>query len=201
MLEMLKDRWNALIALATVLATGFAKFLIPPPTDTAQNAWFNYGIVLTAIAIGLWLVPMTLWNERRQVWRWWSLAGVFALVSVIAVTKYISLFDEWTVPYFGEERVIVGNHLTTDAERYRQKIIQQGLPADDLTLLRDYGGKSYAVWTRESVQTRAELLRDWYLGTLFVLASTVVTVAQASYCVSKQRTSTGSPGGAPNEQV
>jgi hypothetical protein len=184
MLDSMKQYWNRLVAFAAALMTLFAGFVIAPPGAGGKNLWFNYGRFLVALLAGLWLLPMHSWTSRQYAWRWWAAAAVLAVASGMAVVHYNQLLDRWTVVYFQDQRVVIGQNYTDDAQKWRADELQAGRPLDDLRLLKSYAGDAAAVW--EDVLERQEKLSLWYLAVVLLLASAVITVAQAGYCANSR---------------
>jgi len=184
LLDALKENWNRFVLFAAAIGTLFSTFLILPPSGGGENVWYQYGAFLVAVLTGLWFVPMIRWSARKFAARWWIAAAVCAVISTAAFLSYNNCLERWTVAYWRDRRAVIGEHLTEDARVYRASTRE---PIDDLQLLKLYGGAATAVWRADEIETRQHNLALLYLLTLLALASTVVTVAQAAYCVNRTR--------------
>lgn len=180
LLNRLKENWNQLSVFASALGTLFSTFLVGPPTGGAETAWYRFGTFLVALLTGLWLVPLSKWSAGRFVWRWWTAAGVCVVLSTAAFLWYSDRIDNWTVPYWRDRRVVIGEHLTPDALNYQKSSGE----TDPLRLLKSYAGDAAAVWDEKEIATRQRILLASYLAVLLLLASAVVTVSQAAYCAT-----------------
>jgi len=187
MTRLLKQHWNSLVVVAACLMAMFSRFVIIPPYGLNSGQWYHFGTFVVAIAIGLWLVPVSLWSKKKYVFRWWLLSGVCAIASILVFLHYTSIIDSWTVTYFKNDRVVVGSTLTPDAKAYKKQLAEKGEPVDDLSLLRDYAGRTDAVWQMDDIDRRSHSLAYWYLGVLMSLGSAVVTVTQAAYSQSNSK--------------
>lgn len=165
----------------------FSDFLVNVPLDGEANHWYKFGKFLVAVCIGLWLVPENTWNRKTHKWRWWTTACVFLVLSIAVVFKYADLVDKWSVAYYKDERLVIGKTLSPTGEGDRKKIVASGGVPYNLTLLQRALGDSKRVWVPEEVDQRQHVLTILYLVAVLVLASTVVTVAHAVYCSTKNR--------------
>lgn len=180
-LEALKQNWNRFVLFAASLCTLFSTFVVLPPAGGGEKLWYRYGSFLVALLTGLWFLPVKNWCSRSAAWYWWAGAGAFAILSATAFISYNDRLERWTVPYWRDRRAVVGEHLTDDARVYRSSS-QQYL--NDLQLLKSYAGNAEAVWRSDEIYARQQRLALLYLATLLALASAVVTVAQAAYCLN-----------------
>ena len=163
--------------------TQFSGFVATPP---AGQQWFNFGRFLVAVAVGLWVLPTERLKKRKDAAVWFGATALLAAAAIACVVHYSWLIERWTVPYFQNERAVIGATLTRDAAAYREGLQQAGQPSDDLTLLRKYGGDAGAVWEAEEIGRRSNRLTVWYLTALFILASVVVSLAQMIYCARRR---------------
>jgi hypothetical protein len=186
-MKTLRKYWSSLVAFATALMSLFSGFLVGVPSDGEANHWYKFGKFLVAVCIGLWLVPVNTWNRKTHKWHWWTTALGFLIFSIAAVLKYADLVDKWSLPYYKDERVVIGKTLSSTGEEDRKKIVARGGVPYNLTLLQRTLGDPKRVWVPEEVDQRQHLLTILYLVALLVLASTVVTVAHAAYCSTKSR--------------
>jgi hypothetical protein len=172
---------------ATSIVTLISPFLISPPNRLQGEAWFKLAVFVVALVTGLWLIPMKIWSRRAHLWRWWAAAGLMTALSVTIFLHYASLLDRWTILYFGDQRLVVGDekHLTEDADAYKRRLTTQG-PVNDSFLLRQYAGDPSKVWWESDIVKREHVIVAWYMGALLLLASAPITVAQAVYCASSK---------------
>ena len=85
---------------------------------------------------------------------------------------------------------MAGVTLSPESNRQRKDGERQGHVVPDRELLWTAGGQIGDVWPIDEERIdRAKLLTEMYLGELFLLASAVVTVVQASYCAGLKKTS------------
>jgi len=178
--------WASFVAFGTALCTLFSGFVISVPTSGGENPWFEYGKVLIAVCIGLWFVPERTWNRRKHRWNWWFVAFILALGSSVCVFTYIDLVERWTVPYWRDQRVVIGKTLRGDTRNYLSTLSDGGASLNSLELLKQHAGDSTRVWSTEEIELRQRELTLLYLLTLFMLSSAVVTTAQAAYCATRR---------------
>jgi hypothetical protein len=90
--------------------------------------------------------------------------------------------------------VVAGSQVSKEAADVRNTWLSQGRSVTNHDLLWHFGGNIDDVWpdTRERAH-RFYTLFGLYLATLFLLASAVVTVVQASYCATKRRGRAANP--------
>lgn len=186
MLDKLKNSWNKLVAGGSVIFAAFKGFLAVPSYGIDEQSWYHYGAFFTALITGLWLVPIVRWSKRRYSGHWWIAATLFVILSVLTFFRYSSLLDRCTIVYWKDRRVVIGQTLTPDAQVFTNQQQGAGLPTDDLTLLQFYGGNPFAVWSSKEIEWCKRDLTLWYLGSIVALASSVLLVAQATYCVTKK---------------
>jgi hypothetical protein len=179
--------WNSFIHLATLLCTLFSGFLVAPPSAGAENPWFKFGKFAVAVCIGLWFVPERVWRLHRHMWKWWIVAIVFAGGAFASVVYYTDLVDRWSVPYWRDHRVVVGQTLTQKAQKDLESSTKDRSSVTPVELLRESAGDPTQVWLAEDIEARQRILTLFFLLTMLLLASTVVTVSQAAYCASKTR--------------
>jgi hypothetical protein len=175
--------WNSFIHLATILCTMFSGFLVAPPSAGAENPWFKFGRFVIAVCIGLWFVPERVWRLHRHMWKWWIVAILFACSSFASVVYYTDLVDRWSVPYWRDQRIVIGQTLTPKARAW----VQTSPSATALVLLQAAAGDPTQVYLSEEIETRQRTLTFFFLLTILLLACTVVTVSQAAYCATRQR--------------
>jgi hypothetical protein len=188
MLDLLKQHWNRLAGFAVSIVTLLSGFVAPPPGSGSGDLWFTYGKFLVALLSGIWLVPMQFWSGRQRAWYWWGAAVAISVASTGVFVHYNRLLDRWTVPYWRDRRAVVGSILSPDAQLFRAQQVQQGHPMDELRLLQSYGGNAASVWNPEEISYRQQRLTCWYLAAILLLASAVISVAQASYCLNMKVT-------------
>lgn len=186
-MKLIGKYWNSFIHLATVLCTLFSGFLIAPPSAGSENPWFKFGKFAVAVCVGLWFVPERVWQSRRHMWRWWAVAVVFAAGAFGSVIYYTDLVDRWSVPYWRDQRVVIGETLIPKARKDLESLQKDRPSATPLDLLRQSVGDPTQVWLAEEIKERQRILTLFFLLTMLLLGSTVVTVSQAAYCASKSR--------------
>ncbi|HZL57409.1 MAG TPA: hypothetical protein VFC21_10020 [Bryobacteraceae bacterium] len=179
--------WNSFIHLATVLCTLFSGFLVAPPSGGSENPWFKFGKFAVAVCIGLWFVPERVWRQRKHTWRWWMVAVVFAVGSFGCFLYYTDLVDRWSVLYWRDRRVVIGETLTPMAQSDLAALQKDRASATALDLLRESAGDPTQVWEAGEIEYRQRVLTLNFLLTMLLLASSVVTVSQAAYCASRTR--------------
>jgi hypothetical protein len=184
-MNALQRHWSSFVSFATALCALFSGFLIPVPSAGEENLWFKYGRFLVAVCIGLWFVPEQTWSHREHKWHWWCVALTFVLGSSTCVFHYTQQVDRWTIPYWRDRRVVIGQTLNKDMKDYLQA--HPGAHASPLDLLNSVVGNPYRVWDAGEIESRQRKLELLYLLTMFLLSSTVVTVAQAACCSTRKK--------------
>lgn len=186
-MNFLSKYWNSFVQFAAALCTLFSGFLVVPPSAGSENPWFKFGKFLVAVCIALWFVPERTWGRRKHRWKWWFVALLLAVGSFGGVLYYSDLLDRWTRPYWRDQRVVIGQTLTEDAQKDLERLRKERPSTTSLDLLRQSAGDPTQVWLREEIERRQRLLTLFYLLTMLLLASTVVAVSQATYCVTRNR--------------
>lgn len=186
MLGIIRARWNQLIVFSTAVMALLSRFVFAPPYALRQQVWYKFGGFFVALAVGLWLVPVKLWASRKQLRGWWIAAVCLAILSCSSFLLYTSLIERWSLPYFRDERVVIGSTRTPEAERDAAILSKDGSEVDDLRLLRYVDGDPYQVWRGKEITRRSYILTGLYLCTILLLASAIITVTQAIYCASNE---------------
>jgi hypothetical protein len=183
---MLK-RWNTLLSLATALCAIFSGFIIAVPAGGGDNLWFRYGRFLVAVCIGLWFVPVHAWDLRRHRWGWWFIGALLAFCSLCGVVEYAQLVDRYTIQYWHNERIIAGETILPDAQRYLEKLRIQRPSASVRDVLEASAGDPARVWEPSEIETRVKTITLMYLLNLLLLSGTVVAITQAAYCATRRK--------------
>ena len=186
-MNAVRKHWSSFVAFAAALMSLFSGFLVAVPSSGGENHWYEYGKFLVAVCIGLWLVPEHTWNRRKHKWAWWTSALLLIILSSGFVMGYTKLVNSWSVLYFRDQRVVIGKTLTSDREKARQLVLAAGRLPSDLELLQQVLGDAKRIWSRDEIDSRQFKLTLVYLTALFLLASTVVTVAHAAYCSTRKQ--------------
>jgi len=183
----IRKYWSSFVAFSASLMSLFSGILVSVPSaGNDNNPWYDYGKFLVAVCIGLWFVPEHTWNRRTHKWAWWTCALVLVIFSSGFVLGYTRLVSSWSLNYYGQ-RVLVGETLTPTGKRDLKLLRDDGRNPNDFDLLERALGDAKAVWRPEEIESRQHELTLLYLAALFLLASTVVTVAQAAYCSTRTR--------------
>jgi hypothetical protein len=186
-MNFLGKYWNSFVQFAAALCTLFSSFLVAPPSGGGENPWFKFGKFLVAVCIGLWFVPERTWGLRKHRWKWWLVAFLLAIASFGSVLYYTDLLDRWSFPYWRDQRVVIGQTLTDDAQRDLERLRKDRPSTTPIDLLRQSVGDPTQVWLRDEIESRQRILTLLFLVTMLLLASTVVSVSQAAYCATRKR--------------
>jgi hypothetical protein len=185
-MNAIRKYWSTFVAFSAALMSLFSGFLVAVPETSGENPWYKYGKFLVAVCIGLWFVPEHTWNLRKHKWAWWTSAIVLVIFSSGFIVGYTKLVNSWSVLYFRDQRIIVGKTLTSAGEEDQQLLRISGRTPSDLELLQRVLGDAKRVWDPDEIESRQFKLTLVYLATLFLLSSSVVTVAQAAYCSTRE---------------
>ena len=184
-----QQRWNVLLALATAVCTVISGFLVLPQIGADTVSWTKFGIVAVALLVGLWTVPMQLYASRRLL-RYWVITSIFFFAASGATYyAYSNAIDKWTFAFPVDQsttRVVAGIALSSRAQTLRDNATRNKRPVPtDQDLLENADGKMVDVWPCDKERThRLNALIGMYLLELLLLPSTMVTVAQASFCAT-----------------
>ncbi len=184
-LDQITSRWNALVAIAVSIGACIGAFLLVPPVGQDGSAWSKFGVFAVALFIGLWLVPLQLYSSRKSVKVWAAIAILMVGSSVAGYFLYTSTLDQWTFEYAPGQVVVAGANPAKWASDLREDARRKGNMVTDKDLLFQAGGNFADVWPDPGDREhRTQVLLELYLAELLLLASAVVTVAQATYCAS-----------------
>src|ERR1700733_8750999 len=186
MLSLLEANWNKLIVFATSLVALLSPFVMAPPYGLEKALWYKFGIFFVALCTGLWLIPMKRWSFSRSQIGWWVSSVALTIASTGVFLNYTSLLDRWTLIFFNNHRIVIGQTLTEAGTREKNTLIHDGDQVDDLRLLRSADGDAYAIWLKDEILHRSRSLTVWYLGSLFLLSSAAINFSQAIYCASSR---------------
>jgi hypothetical protein len=173
--------WNSFVSSGAAMCALFSEFVIAVPSGGGENLWFKYGKFLVAVCIGLWFVPGRVWSLRRHRWKWRFIAFALAVCSLVSVLRYTEIVRSWSVQYWRSERIVIGETLLPDAQKYLEKLRARRPSATPRDVLDDSAGDATRVWVVGEIETRARTITLLYLLTLFLLSSSVVTISQAAY--------------------
>ena len=179
--------WNSFVHVATALCTLFSGFLVEPPFPGPQDALFKFGRFAIAVCIGLWFVPERVWRQRKHRWKWWAVAILITTTAIGTFLYYTDLLDRCSVAYCRDRRVVVGQTLTSQGQKDLETLQKDRPSATALDVLRGRHGDPTKVWLPEEIEFCQHHLTLFFLLTMFLLASSVVTVSQAAYCSTKAR--------------
>lgn len=192
LLDVLNKHWNKLGVVASAIAAALAGFLALPPVGLTDAAWSKFDVFLITLIVGLWLVLTNRWKLRRHVRYWWFAALLMVSLCIGSVLTYSAILDEWTIPYWRDQRVVIGSTRKPFAVEQAKLLEEKHLPADNASLLQKFSGRVTDVWNEDEIAERGRQLEVIYVGTVFLLASALITVLQAVYC-SLRRPSVSSP--------
>jgi TIR domain len=180
----LAENWNRWIYRAVLWIVAAGAFLLPAPVGMAEPHQRPILIVerlAIAALVGLMLLPLKLWSQRRHLRIWGTVAVLFSLFSIVSLVSYAELKQSWTVSYAGRQ-IVVGSTLTPNAARYHQTHPQYTAAE----LLEDAAGDPQKVWTRESMETRRLRLNALYFSCIPTFAIAVLALVQSLYCARRK---------------
>lgn len=188
-LSDLQDKWKALLAFAAAICTLLAGFLVLPQIGLDPVAWSRFGIVMVALLVGLWLVPMQLYGTREFL-RYWGVAAVVCFVASVGIyVAYSSAIEHWTFAYPTDDsksRVVTGKTLSDKARAQADATTGKGKDINPQALYARADGEAQDVWPSEEERSaRLNGIIGMYLLELFLLPSAMVTVVQASACAAE----------------
>jgi hypothetical protein len=179
--ERLKKNWNILSQLGLWIMGIIGTFWLPPPVspaDPTDNDLFFARFVATII-VGLMIVLAWQWGKKRFVWRWWLIALLALILSVVAFLAYKKYRNDWTC-LNGSEVVVTGT-LTAQAQKNLSDPKCSSTCSDLIKCL----GTPDDVWTKESTDSRRLYLTILYVGALPLFIIAFISVVQAIYCNGK----------------
>jgi hypothetical protein len=170
-------RWPTLLAAAGIVAAATMAASLAQPAALAGSESRTRTVFASLASAGIAaaiIIPLT--ARRRHSSRGIAVAGaVIALVlGVAAFVAGASAQRQCTLQYDGRA-VLIGTELTQVGQDYRRLYPQQ--PMDEL--LRDAGGQTETVWTRQSI-SRCRVTMSWtYFLWLPLLIASVVSAVLA----------------------
>jgi hypothetical protein len=182
----IQTRWNVFAHGATAIGAILAGFLLPPPIAGDGTRWVRFGTFAVAAFLGLLYVPMHRWNARSAAGGWLLIGAVFLCAGAGVLYGYeVVSHDQFTVPY-ANTRVVHGSRMRGDAMRYQDSVARaEHRVLGDSELLMDYAGQIDEVWDPSDRGGRERYVGLIYLGALLLLATAVVTIVQATNCVTR----------------
>ncbi len=181
-LKQSRKSWAVLAQASAWVLALVGGFLLPPPTGgwgEADKTWLRFGQFFVAVLVGLIFVPVWKWKQKKHALGWWEAAMVSLVLATGGFFTYQSLTVRWT-GYFFEDKVLLGSEYTDVGRTYVEK--HPNLPVH--LLLEDFLGRADDIWTHESITRRRLILSGLYLGCLPLLAVCLISVVQASQCLS-----------------
>ncbi len=180
----LAENWNRRIHQTVFWLMAAGAFLLPAPvgmTEPHQRPILIVVRLAVAALVGLMLLPLKLWSQRRHLRIWGAVAVLFSLLSIVSLVSYAELKQSWTVGYAGRQ-IVVGSVLTPHAASYHEA--NPGFTAAEL--LEDAAGDPQKVWTRESTEPRRLKLNALYLSCIPTFAIAVLALVQSLYCARRK---------------
>ena len=180
----LAENWNRWTHQAVLWLVAAGAFLLPAPagmTEPHQRPILIVVRLAVAALVGLMLLPLKLWSQRRHLRIWGAVAVLFSLLSIVSLVSYAELKQSWTVGYAGRQ-IVVGSVLTPHAASYHQA--NPGFTSAEL--LEDAAGDPQKVWTRESTEPRRLKLNALYLSCIPTFAIAVIALVQSLYCARRK---------------
>jgi TIR domain len=177
LLSRLGRRWPTLLAAAGIGGAAIAAAFLTQPaalagSESRTRAVFA-SLASAAIAAAI-IIPLT--ARRRHSSRGIAVAGA-TIALVLGLAAFIAgaaIQRRCTLQYDGRA-VLIGTELTDLGQTYRR--VNPQLPMDDL--LRDAGGQTETVWTRQSI-SRCRVTMSWtYFLWLPLLIVSVVSAVLA----------------------
>ena len=174
-LSRLGRRWPTLLGAAGIGAAAIAAAFLTQPAAIAGSESRTRAVfasLASACIAAAIIIPLT--ARRRYSSRGITVAGA-ALALVLGVVAYVagtSAQRQCTLQYDGRA-VLIGTELTQVGQDYRRLYPQQ--PMDEL--LRDAGGQTETVWTRQSIdRCRVTMSSTYFLWLPLLIASVVGAV-------------------------
>ena len=180
----LAENWNRRIYQAVLWIVAAGAFLLPAPVGMAEPHQRPILIVVRlaiAALVGLMLLPLKLWSQRRHLRIWGTVAVLFSLFTIVSLVSYAELKQSWTVSYAGRQ-IVIGSTLTPNAASYHQTYPHYTAAE----LLEDAAGDPQKVWTRESMETRRLRLNALYFSCIPTFAIAVLALVQSLYCARRK---------------
>src|SRR5688572_22079744 len=90
----LAENWNRWIYRAVLWIVAADAFLLPAPVGMAephQRAILIVVRLAIAALVGLMLLPLKLWSQRRHLRIWGTIAVLFSLFSIVSLVSYAEL--------------------------------------------------------------------------------------------------------------
>jgi hypothetical protein len=119
---------------------------------------------------------------KRHTWKWWKVAAVACVLSILCFFAYEWFSTRWTCSY-AHKPVVIGSVFMPGREQWAKT---NGVYFNCHDWIMAHGGKVEDIWTKESIDQRCALLAGIYILSLpfFVLA--IICVLQAIYCNSRK---------------
>lgn len=169
-----------------VVLAGFV--LDPPIWDFQQNVvWYKFAHFVLAALLGLSFLPLSKFSSKKHSWKWFFVSSLVLVVGISSFFEYQTLRETWTVEY-AKRPMIIGSTYLPDAISYKDRIrSEEHREVSDKDLLMDAAGKREEVWDQKEIQMRGRLLAGSYLGTIVLLALSVLTILQTIYCSTRRK--------------
>jgi hypothetical protein len=95
-------QWKLLIPAVTWVMAMIGGFWLPAPAGLVTEdtkAMVSFAKYLATISTGIMILPILKWSTKRHAWLWSKIAGVAAVLSIVAFLSYLNLEDAWTVKH------------------------------------------------------------------------------------------------------
>jgi hypothetical protein len=171
-------KWVRLTQIAVWIVGIASGFFLPPPTPygSANFSYYKLALFLTAVIVGLLLIPMKNRSRRSHTKEWISLTIVMVLGVCGILYSYSTVRNSTTFRYEGN--VYVKGQYTNGAQAY----LAHYSGMTDSSLLLDAAGQSDLVWTPESVETNTLQLSGLYVAGVACLTICMLSLLQSLKC-------------------
>lgn len=181
-----KKQWDVIATVATWILSVLGTFLLPPPFNSQQLGQYvagaKIGSFIIAILVGLLLVLALKWKKKKHTFGWWLTAFISFVIGIALFFAYQHLYEMWTCTY-NSERWVIGSVLTAHGKQFISENPQR-ITCEDW--LMSHAGRVEEIWEKWSIIQRCDVLFIIYVLSLFLFATTIISLVQAISCQKRR---------------
>jgi len=168
--------WFSLYALSGAVIGILGTFLLPPPYLYSSLPLAQF---LTAILIGLAMIPAILFKKRATL-RYWICTTLFIFAASLGcLALYWHDLDHLTLP-FETGRVVIGEHMLPEAQKeLLREEKREGHIVTDSMFIKDSSGLTDSIWPNAELTGNSERLELEYLGAVACFGIVIVCLLQS----------------------
>jgi hypothetical protein len=179
-LELLRGQWELLGQITTWLLAsviGFAQeapYTYPADSDIARSL----SSFVVRVSVGLVLIPMQNFRERRHTPLWFVLTVGLLAVGLWAFWQNQAVISSCVVDY-RQEKVLKGRTYTQWSREQRMK---NPMTTDQDLLEVQNASRRSKIWTPESIEACHQDIQVWYIAITPIFALCTMCLLQAIRC-------------------